>query len=230
MKILLKNNIKVVVAFLVGAIVFGGVSYAVATGISSGDVTYTANNQTTVQGALNDLYTKAATYINPNNIQGQTLAYKCWNDNFGNNGYYILEAPATVYTTRAGLETACGSSNFANSPVYIRSTYAGSYPIYHESCLRYNNKEFCLAPNYWVGDAQDQSDGSTTKAKLKTDMEATLGITINASDCRFILNSAGCDGGDFECNAHSSGYVYCIPYTTMVRCHAYADGYAICES
>ena len=67
MKKILKNNIKLIIGIIIGGIVFGGISYAVATGISSGDVTYTANNQTTVQGALNDLYSKAATNINPNN-------------------------------------------------------------------------------------------------------------------------------------------------------------------
>ena len=229
MKKLLKNNIKVVVAFLIGAILFGGISYAVATGISSGDVPYTQNNQTTVQSALNDLYTKAATYIDPNDIKWATLSYKYWNDDFEGNNYYILEAPATVYTTRAALETAYGSSNFANSPIYIRSAYAGSYPIYHEACLWYNNKEFCLAPNYWVGDAQDQSNGATTKAKLKADMEAALGITINVNSCDSDSSHANCYAGDFYCYAYSDGDVYCYSDVAHTNCVVYAVGYVYCS-
>ena len=65
----LKNNIKLFVGIIIGGILFGGATYVVATEIASSSVTYTGNGQSTVEGAINDLYGKADTWIDPSTIQ-----------------------------------------------------------------------------------------------------------------------------------------------------------------
>lgn len=62
---LLKNN---AFSFILGAILFGGIGYVVATTIESASITYTTssnNSVTNVDEALDDLCTRSNTWINP---------------------------------------------------------------------------------------------------------------------------------------------------------------------
>lgn len=59
MRKVLKNILSHGIVFVVSGIIFTIVGVYAATTFSSAQVTYTANSQTTVEGALNDLYTKA---------------------------------------------------------------------------------------------------------------------------------------------------------------------------
>ena len=72
-KKVLLGNTKAVIAFVLGILISGVTVYA-ATSISSSQVTYTGNSQTTVQGALDTLYTKANNMvpIDPNTFQTNT--------------------------------------------------------------------------------------------------------------------------------------------------------------
>ena len=54
--------------FILGAIIFTVVGVVAAISISSAQVTYTGNSQSTVEGALNDLYIKANTWVNPSDV------------------------------------------------------------------------------------------------------------------------------------------------------------------
>jgi hypothetical protein len=94
-----------------------------------------------------------------------------------------------------------------------------------EVCFWYNNHEFCLQSNYWVGDSQDQIDGTTTKAKLQTAMETALGT--QADRCRSLSDSANCDFGDFGCYAYANGSVDC--YGGDGYCEVSGDGSSVCE-
>ena len=58
MKRFIKSNLKVVFAFIIGGIIFSGTTLVLAA-IGADQVTYTNNGQSTVQGALDVLYTKA---------------------------------------------------------------------------------------------------------------------------------------------------------------------------
>ena len=67
----IKSNLKIVTSFIIGIIISGGTIYA-ATTIASSSVSYSTTNslangatKTDVQGALDELYTKANTWINP---------------------------------------------------------------------------------------------------------------------------------------------------------------------
>ena len=229
----IKNIIKKnLFGFIIGGIIFGTITTVLATSIAASTLTYTTeynSNVSDVNAAVVDLYTRANTYINSQPIKSANFEYKYWNDSFGNNHYYTFESPDDVYTTRSALETAYGSSNFANNPIYIRSAFKGDTAIYHEACFYHTTtgKEFCLAPNYWVGDSQDQTDGSTTKAKLKADMEAALGVTM--SSCGSDSSGAYCDiGSGNYCRAASGGDVYCCVGISGTHCLVDVGGDTYC--
>ena len=73
MKKFIKNNLKVVIAFIIGGVIFGGTTLVLAA-IGAGQVTYTNNGQSTVEGALDTLYTRANNWIDPSYIDFGTLA------------------------------------------------------------------------------------------------------------------------------------------------------------
>ena len=79
-----------------------------------------------------------------------------------------------------------------------------SEPIKHETCLWTNNHEFCLEFGYW------DTDETTTKAKLKADMENALGITILDSDCTTSSSYVSCKATQhLDCSCNDTGKVRC---------------------
>ncbi len=122
----------------------------------------------------------------------------------GNNWYYPTEqaclddVDTSTYTCTAGSIT---------KPYYLKHEVVNNIIDSTEVCLWYNNHEFCIGPNYWVGDAQDQEEGTTTEAKLQTAMETALGI--QADSCSSSSRSANCNFGDFRCDAFADGFVEC---------------------
>ena len=153
--------------------------------------------------------------------------YYYWNDSF--TGTYRYSCPLgqkssdggttwtsgspTTYPTLAQLQS--NYANFANSPVYIKTTTK------HEACLYYNSHEFCLSANYW------DTDGLTTKTKLQTAMEAALSTT--ASSCDSGSDDASCNFGLFGCGVGSDGRVRCLSILSGAICIVYSDIAAYCD-
>ena len=93
---LFKNNVKILLAFLVGILVSSGIVYA-ATVIGASEVSYTDNNnlgESTVQGAIDDLYTKANSGISL--AQLNDLGY------YMNSGHTVLANSEGVRIKRNG--------------------------------------------------------------------------------------------------------------------------------
>ena len=234
---MIKKIIKAyLIVFIVGAIIFGSIGVVVATTIASSSVNYTTttnNKVETVEDALDDLYNQiiGRTITCYNGTCGK-LSYRYWNNNFagssGANVFNSTHMPTITYATRALLEQNYVASNFTNNPMYIRSVLIDGNVVGHQTCLWNNNKEFCLEPNYWVGDSQDEIDGSTTGEKLKADMEAALGVTIASNHCTSHSDYTNCVLGDFYCYADSNGDAYCRSNVTNLRCRVFSIGHARC--
>ena len=64
MKKFIKNNIKLFIGIIIGILLCGGTIYA-ANSFNANEIPYTSNGQSTVEGAINDLYTRANTWLNP---------------------------------------------------------------------------------------------------------------------------------------------------------------------
>ncbi len=224
MKKLIKSNIF---SFFLGAFLFGGITTVLATTILSSSVSYTNNNQTTVESALNELYSKAARldgWIDPRGLNtdgtGGRYSFVYWNDNFSDTTYSSTQVPTGTglngtYATRELLATAY--TDWEDAPIYIKTTKVNGTVTGHSACLWYNNREFCIAPNYW------DTDEATTEGKLKADMENALGITIADSSCNSNTSYAYCNAGDFGCHAYSTGHVDCDSSVTNEYCGV--DGY-----
>ena len=150
MKKFIKSNIKVVVAFIIGAILFGGSAYVLATTIASSSVAYTENGQTTVEGALNTLYTRANIWINP--------------DNFGiqlNSAKTVMATPGGVCIKRNGTVYCFGLNNWAVEKDHIQQVFSD------ETCYVDSSYVTCYASDFdcnidsngYVG-CSDRSDNS----------------------------------------------------------------------
>ena len=148
-----------------------------------------------------------------------------WNDSFA--GQYVYSYPLgqrstdgetwtsgspTSYPTLSQLQS--NYSSFSTNPIYIKTTDK------HQACLYYNNHEFCFGANYW------DTDGATTKAKLKTAMESALGTSAENSNST--SSGASCGFGDFHCNVNSDGFVSCGSYSSDAVCVVNPDGTAYC--
>ncbi len=154
---------------------------------------------------------------------GGKVSFVYWNDNLSNTTYTSTQVPTGsglngTYAARELLATAY--SNWENAPVYIKTTKVNGTITGHAACLWYNNREFCMAPNYW------DTNASTTMTKLKADMENTLGIT---SSCNSNTNFAYCFAGTFLCNADANGLVYCRSDVEYWTCIVYGQGDARCS-
>ena len=215
-----------VMPFVIGAIVFGSIGVIIADTISSSNVTYTENNQTTVKGAIDDLYSKASTLVDP-----AETSFKYWNNNFVGTRFASNNIPtgsglSGTYDSRT--ELAGAYSNFSNWPLYIKTIQINGNIQRHLACSWYNNREFCFGPNYWTGTigVQDQLEGVNTMNKLKADMEDALGITMNSCSSNGL--EAYCNNGSsgYACSAYYGGEVRCI--TGNGACRVLSDGTAYC--
>ena len=232
----MKNVIKILkdnmLGFVIGAILFGGIGTILATTILSSTVNYTNNNQTTVEGALNELYSKANMvdgWIDPRGLNtdgtGGRYSFVYWNDNYTGTLYSNTQVPTGsgingTYSTRE--ELASSYANWENKPIYIKTTKVNGTVTGHAACLYYNNRDFCIIPYYWY------ANGPTTMNKLKSDMESALGITIDSNNCSSNTYTAYCTIDDYQCNANTYGNVGCMIISNSDGCSVSGAANANC--
>ena len=151
--------------------------------------------------------------------------YVYWNDNYSSTTYLSNQIPTGsglrgTFVTLRMLSNAY--SNWANAPMYIKSTITNGDVTGHKACLWYNNHEFCLSPNYWSGDS------ATTKSRLKNDMENDLSISINDSNCSSTSDYISCSINGMLCGVYDSGIVACG--ASFGYCRVYGNGSTYCKS
>ncbi len=147
--------------------------------------------------------------------------YVYWNASFNGTTYTSTQVPTGAYQTREALATAY--SNWSNAPVYIKTTKVNGTVTSHLACIWYNNHEFCISPNYW------DTNATTTKTKLKADMENSLGITIPDSSCTTNENSIYCSASTLDCFSASNGEVNCTSAPTLLFCNVDGSGNSKCS-
>ena len=181
MKVLLnffKNNLKIFIAFLVGAIIFSGITCVVAATIQSSSVTYTTSKNTSVTNvkqAVDDLYDKTLSsevYSCYNTVCGK-LSYRYW---IGGT-YNKNSIPATTYKSKD--ELANSISNFNGNTFYIKSVLIDGNVIGHEVCWR----EFCMAPHYCPSDFVYVAtyEGIEYAYKMRDDIYYATGVNLSCS-------------------------------------------------
>ena len=232
-KDMIKRNVKVIIAFIIGAILFGCIGTVIATNIASSSVNYTTSknaNVENVEDALDDLYDQIIGHpIQCYNGTCGKLSYRYWNDDFSNTSYASNALPTNYYATRELLVQNYGVGNFADNPVYIKSILINGVVAGHQVCAWNNNREFCLAKKSWSGtiNIQDENAGIQTKLKLQRDIQETLGITIQNGNCTSTKYNVYCDFDIIRCGTGYDGNTGCNGQTKY--CYVFGTGSAKCD-
>ena len=181
-KELFKKNIKLVIGFILGGIVFGTGAVYAATTLLSQSVYYNNStsgaSSTNVQGALDELYTRARKWLNPNDMGTPQFyafgQYKAWCSDTDTNCSSYEDFPTTSTTPPSGKN------------VYVAKYADGQYGV----CIQRNGKEHCFR-------------GRNYKAEAKHVQEVFSDIS-----CYVGSDSVYCYS-DFYCGVNSNGYVGC---------------------
>lgn len=187
------------IGFIVGALVFGWVLGAVAAvSISANDIAYTTNknaNVATVKDAVDDLYLKTR-LLDYSKVTGSGITYK-----------YSQDSDISAYNEEPNENVSTTNSSYSNGDTYLRTTYINNVVTGHAACLKYNDREFCMEPNYWACPLNTSSTdcGLKTQAKLQAAMEAALGTS--ADSCG--LSDVHCTFDSVDCIANYDGSVTC---------------------
>ena len=132
MKKFVKNNIKLILGFILGAIIFGGIGTVVAVTLLASNISYTPSDTTwnvnNVKEAIDELYSKKKplliSYIGKNSILGNTTMTYTFNEDV-ELGMIILSA-----------------SNDISDPSWyitdIQSLSSGSYRLIDNSTISYS--------------------------------------------------------------------------------------------
>lgn len=211
-KEIIKNNIKIVIAFILGGVVFGTLGVYAATTLLSQSVYYNNTNSgatsTNVQGALDELYTRASKWLNPNDMgtpqyYATTGTYKGWCSSTDTNCNSYADFPTTSTTPPSGKN------------VYAAKYKDGQYGV----CIKRNGKEHCFrARNYKVEAKHVQEVFSDVGTY---DSSTGLGCHVDSS---LVL----CGASDFGCGVDSDGDVGCLDRGTNENCDVSAGGSVRC--
>lgn len=141
----IKNNLKVIIAFVLGAILTGGIVYAA---VSASEVSYTTNknaNVKSVEDALNDLYAKTK----EDNMEWQEIT-----DAFITNPNYRLYSSSTKLLKKGDIcKISFAVDNITKNTSYTLITNPNYYPAEEISVFGYGY-------NYGMANVTIKTDGT----------------------------------------------------------------------
>ncbi len=137
-----------------------------------------------------------------------------------NDRYYLTEQEC-LDNVDTSIYTCTPGKVLLGSPFYLKHTVVQNVITNTEVCIHNISNEFCFEQNYW------DTDGETTKAKLKADIESSLGITLQDNRCRSDEDTASCYISEYKCSANISGKVKCELVHYFV-CYVDTDGISQC--
>ena len=194
-----KNLLFGIIGFVIGISITGAVAYSVYANTVTYDNTQSGLQSTEVQGAIDELYTKANTWINPNDMgTPQYYAfgqYKGWCSSTDTNCKSYADFPTTATTPPSGKN------------VYVVKYEDGQYGV----CIQRNGKEHCFR-------------GRNYKAEAKHVQEVFSDIS-----CSVYSSYVDCTASDFRCRVYSSGDVRCNDNGTNGNCRVSTDGSVSCS-
>ena len=167
-----------------GGIVFGAIGVFAATTLLSQSVYYNNSNSgatsTNVQGALDELYTKANTWIDPNNMGEPTYF------SFGEPTYFSFGEPTTSSSTTPPSDMVA----------YIGLYDDGQYGV----CIKRNGKQHCFRYNNWIAESKHVQNAFS---------DISCNVSSNSVNCiasDFFCNLSS--NGDVGCGDYIFGH-YC---------------------
>ena len=199
-----KNMIKNILCFVLGGIVFGTIGVYAATTLLSQSVYYNNStsgaSSTNVQGALDELYTRAKTWINPSN-------------NYGTPQYYAF---GTYKGWCSSTDTSCNSySDFPTTSTSAPSgkrVYFAKYPDGGYGVCFNNGTQHCFRGRNW-GYEKEHAKKVFSSCYIPT--SSSYGY-------------ARCQISGFLCYFDYRGYVYCRDANTTENCTLDVNGSLDC--
>ena len=170
-----KNNF---LGFIIGVVLCSSIGVIAAT-IQSNSVSYTTNKNssiTNVKQAVDDLYEKTT-----------KVTYKYFRPRSSPYSYSNVTYPSYAVDQ---------TSELVEKYSYIRARVVNQFAIGYDTCLWYNNHEFCISPGQFTGTLTE------IKNKLRTAMETTLGTSATVCDDRG--SWAMCQFGSALCKVYPS--------------------------
>lgn len=157
MKKLIKSNIKLIIGILIGMVLSITTVYAATILFASNQVSYdnttSGLSSTNVQDALDELYTKANTWIDPSYIDFGTLAT--------NTNKTILASKNGVCIKRNNKVSCFKVNNFAEEQNHIQQVYSDVTCSVSSSLVDCNASDFsCNVHSYGYVGCYDDSDNS----------------------------------------------------------------------
>ena len=178
-KSLLKSNVKVLFAFILGVIVFN-VSSAIF--FESDQVSYTKNNQSTLKGALDELYMRLNTWIDPSNIDFGTITI--------NSNKTILASSAGMCIKRNNKVSCFKANNIDYNIEHMQQAFSDV------SCNVYSDGVSCSDSNLKC------EDGMKGLACWDYSISTPNCITYGNNGCLEAVNYSACyiSNGRVTCN------------------------------
>lgn len=185
---IVKGNLKLVIGIIIGATISGVTVYA-ATVIASSNVSYSNTTSglsaTNVQSAIDELYTKASTWINPNNM--------------GTPTNYIFDGSNKPTTSSP------------TTPPSGKNVYLGLYAdSQYGVCIKRNGTQHCFRYNNWMAEKEHIQK---VFSDVSCDVDSSfVDCTASDFDCfLFSYGGVGCydRGTGGNCNVGGGGSVSC---------------------
>lgn len=153
---IVKGNLKLVIGIIIGATISGVTVYA-ATVIASSNVSYSNTTSglsaTNVQGAIDELYTKANTYIDPSYIDFTTLET--------NNKKTILVSKNGVCIKRNNKVSCFKVNNYSVEKDHIQQVFSDARCYFYPDSVSCEDSDFyCNVKSNGYVDCHDYSDYS----------------------------------------------------------------------
>ena len=185
-KNIIKNNYKLLIGIIIGGILFGSIGVYAAT-IAASSVSYTSNGQSTVNGALDDLYTRASKWVNPNDM--------------GTPTNYIFDG-GNKPTTSSPTTPPSGKN------IYLGLYADNQYGV----CINRNGTQHCFRYNNWIAELkhiQEVFSESNDSCRVTSSF-----VSCDASDFGCGVSSDGyvnChdNGARENCSVYGDGSVSC---------------------
>ena len=206
LKFFVKDNLKVVVAFIIGIIMSSTGVYAATIyfdGVNVGyDNTTSGLSSTDVQAAIDEINTTVDTWMDTSNM--------------GTPQYYAF---GKYKGWCSSTDTYCNSyANFptTSTPPTGRRVYATKYTDdQYGVCIKRNDgTSYCFKSRNYV-------------AESKHIYKAFSGENVTCDDRTSVVD---CFDVDFSCTFYSTGDVSCIDRVAKVFCSVSGDGYVACNN
>ena len=152
-----KNIIKNILCFVLGGIVFGTIGVYAATTLLSQSVSYnnttSGASSTNVQGALDELYTKSNTWIDPSPIDFTTLAT--------NTNKTLLASQNGICIKRNNKVSCFKKQNFSSEYNHIQQVFSDGTCTVTSSYVNCDASDFYCGVNFAGNvECKDHSDNS----------------------------------------------------------------------